>query len=59
MKCLSLRDGKIYEVFDIAYDSDGFPTFLIYKAGQWIRQSAKHFTPNFYEDGNGGYTTFY
>lgn len=36
---------KIYEVYDITYDKNGYPHFLIYKDGQWVRLSAKHFRP--------------
>lgn len=32
-------------VYDITYDKAGYPRFLIYKNGQWIRMSAKHFRP--------------
>lgn len=35
----------MYKVFDISYDKKGYPHFLIYKDGQWIRMSAKHFVP--------------
>ena len=38
--------GKIYEVYDIAYDKKGYPHFLVYKDGQWMRLSAKHFKPS-------------
>ena len=38
-------NGMIYEVFDVTYDNAGYPRFLIYKDGQWIRISAKHFRP--------------
>ena len=37
--------GEVVEVYDITYDKDGFPTFLIYKDKQWNRVSAKHFVP--------------
>ena len=36
---------KVYKVYDIAYDSKGYPHFLIYDKGQWLRMSAKHFEP--------------
>lgn len=32
-------------VYDISYDSNGYPLFLIYEDGQWKRISAKHFEP--------------
>lgn len=41
-------DGKVrdyVDVYDIAYDSCGYPLFLIYLDGQWIRKSAKYFKP--------------
>jgi hypothetical protein len=38
--------GKTHEVYDIAYDKKGYPHFLIYKDGQWLRLSAKHFKPS-------------
>lgn len=34
------------EVYDISYDKKGYPHFLVYYDGQWIRRSAKCFTPN-------------
>lgn len=33
------------KIYDISYNSNGFPLFLIYYEGQWIRKSAKHFKP--------------
>lgn len=39
------NDGLAYEVFDITYDQRGYPHFLVYKDGQWVRMSAKHFEP--------------
>ena len=35
----------IVVVYDITYDSSGYPLFLIYLDGQWIRKSAKYFKP--------------
>lgn len=32
-------------IYDISYDSTGYPLFLIYINGQWIRKSAKYFIP--------------
>lgn len=32
-------------VYDISYDKHGYPLFLIYFFGQWLRRSAKFFTP--------------
>lgn len=51
-------DNAVYEIFDVSYDKTGFPIFLFFRRGQWIRMSAKHFTPNFGEDGMGGYVPF-
>jgi len=45
MKVTEKATGFDYEVFDITYDNVGYPRFLIYKDGQWIRRSAKYFTP--------------
>ena len=39
------KTEKQYEVYDISYDKKGYPHFLIYKEGQWMRLSAKHFKP--------------
>ena len=44
------KDNKAYTVFDITYDKNGYPHFLIYKDGQWLRVSAKHFRPYTLED---------
>lgn len=38
-------NNKSYKVYDITYDKAGYPHFLIYKDGQWVRISAKHFRP--------------
>lgn len=40
------ENDKAYEVFDITYDKAGYPHFLIYKDGEWVRLSAKHFRPH-------------
>lgn len=32
-------------VYDVTYDKNGYPCFLIYEDGQWKRVSAKHYTP--------------
>ena len=42
--------GETYEIYDITYDANGYPHFLIYKyteslGSEWIRMSAKHFVP--------------
>ena len=38
-------NGDMYEVYDVVYNKAGYPHFLIYKDGEWIRLSAKHFKP--------------
>lgn len=43
-------NGEQYKVYDISYDSNGYPHFLIYRDGEWIRKSAKYFRPFTYED---------
>lgn len=37
-------------IYDISYDSNGYPLFLIYLNGQWERKSAKYFSPMIDED---------
>lgn len=32
-------------VYDVTYDKHGYPLFLIYFFGQWLRRSAKFFSP--------------
>ena len=39
------NNNVMYEVFNISYDKKGYPHFLVYKDGQWVRMSAKHFKP--------------
>ena len=36
---------KVHVVYDVSYDRHGYPHFLIYNHRQWLRVSAKHFTP--------------
>lgn len=45
MNLINKNNGKDYKVYDITYDKAGYPHFLIYKDGQWVRMSAKHFRP--------------
>ena len=45
MKVVEKKTGNVYEVYDITYDNCGYPRFLLYKDGQWIRQSAKYYVP--------------
>lgn len=55
MKILTVYDKKTdepVEVYDITYDANGFPYFLIFCKNQWVRKSAKHFAPYpSYEEG--------
>lgn len=37
--------NKKVTVYDVTYDRSGFPTFLIYDGKQWVRRSAKYFSP--------------
>lgn len=42
----SLDYAFIYhKVYDITYDNNGYPHFLIYENGEWKRVSAKHYRP--------------
>lgn len=50
LNVINKKDGKDYKVYDIAYDKAGYPHFLIYKDGNWVRMSAKHFRPYNEED---------
>lgn len=45
MKVKDKVNGNVYQVYDISYDRSGYPHFLIYKDNQWVRKSAKYFTP--------------
>lgn len=44
------NNNKLYEVFDITYDKAGYPHFLVYKDGHWVRMSAKNFKPYTMDD---------
>ena len=50
LNLINKNDGKNYKIYDIAYDKKGYPHFLIYKDGEWVRMSAKHFRPLTPED---------
>lgn len=50
MNLINKNNDKSYTVYDITYDKAGYPHFLVYKDGQWIRMSAKHFRPYNEED---------
>lgn len=39
------KTNMLYDVYDITYNEAGYPQFLIYKDGQWLRVSAKYFIP--------------
>lgn len=45
LNVINKSNGKDYRVYDITYDKAGYPHFLIYKDGQWLRMSAKYFKP--------------
>ena len=32
-------------IYNVSYNKSGYPVFLIFKDGQWIRKSAKYFSP--------------
>ena len=40
-----VRRQKRYTVHNVLNDNNGYPMFLIYKDGQWLYRSAKHFRP--------------
>lgn len=42
---MNKNNNKEYKIYDVTYDNNGYPRFLIYKDGQWMRMSAKHFVP--------------
>ena len=50
MTVVNKNDDEKYQVYDITYDKAGYPHFLIYKDGMWVRSSAKHFRPLNTED---------
>ena len=45
MRIVEKETEIIYDIYDITYDKNGYPQFLIFKDGQWIRRSAKYFKP--------------
>lgn len=45
MMVIKKDNNEVYEVYDITYNNAGYPHFLIYKDGQWLRMSAKYFMP--------------
>lgn len=50
MMVVNKNNNKLYEVFDITYNKAGYPHFLIYKDGEWVRKSAKIFKPYTMDD---------
>lgn len=40
------RENSYLTVYDITYDSAGYPQFLIYEDGEWKRVSAKYYDPD-------------
>ena len=50
MNVVNKNNNDAYAVYDITYDKAGYPHFLIYKDGQWVRISAKYFRPYTNED---------
>ena len=50
LNVINKDNGRDYKVYDITYDKAGYPHFLIYKDGQWLRMSAKYFRPYSEED---------
>ena len=45
MTVINKSNNERYNVYDVTYNNAGYPHFLIYKDGQWIRMSAKYFRP--------------
>ena len=48
MNTFVVRDketNQLFTVYDIKYDSAGYPHFLIYINGQWLMRTAKHYVP--------------
>ena len=37
--------NQLVTVYDIKYDSAGYPHFLVYIDGQWLIRTAKHYIP--------------
>ena len=45
LNVINKSSGRRHKVYDIVYDKAGYPHFLIYKDGKWLRTSAKYFEP--------------
>lgn len=43
--CVNKETGNVHRVYDITYNKNGYPHFLIFDDGVWARKSAKHFIP--------------
>lgn len=39
------KTGKIFTVYDITYDADDDPYFLVYDDGIWVQYSASFYEP--------------
>ena len=39
------KTGKIFTVYDITYDADGDPYFLVYDDGIWVQYNANFYEP--------------
>ena len=39
------KTGKIFTVYDITYDADDEPYFLVYDDGIWVQYSASFYEP--------------
>lgn len=39
------KDKQEYQVYDIMYDENGYPMFLIYKNNRWFTLPANNFVP--------------
>lgn len=46
----SKKENRYLTVYDVTYDITGYPQFLIYDDGQWLRVSAKYYEPEDEED---------
>ena len=45
VKMIYKPTNEIVEIYDIFYNTCGYPTFLVYFNNQWVRKSAKYFRP--------------
>lgn len=42
---INKENNTLCDVYDVTYNNAGYPHFLTYKDGQWLRLSAKYFRP--------------